>query len=84
MFIKKINKEEKQQLALRPIGKKHPVRAAIEAMEVGDILRVSRAAFRWKGQSPKLFTNAISRDTEKLFEVNIILDNSGWVVEREA
>ncbi len=82
MFIKKITPAEKNELKLRPVGKTHPVRAALMLMEVGEILRISRAAFRWKKLTPKRLTNEISKASEKEFEVSQLLDNTGWVVER--
>ncbi len=82
-YIKKMTAEEARQVKQRPIGKKHFVRVAIEQLEVGEALQISREAFTWKKHTPKLFSNAISKKTKKRFEVSNLADKSGWMVIRE-
>ncbi len=49
MHSKFITREEANKLNLYAMGKKHPIRAKIEVMEKGQLLKISRADFRWNG-----------------------------------
>ena len=85
--IEKITQSELQQTKWASVGKKHPVRRAIEALEVGEAIKISGEAFNWKRLTPKVFCNAISKTSKKRFQVlRPLLQNgtfgAGWVVER--
>jgi len=69
-------------LTLRPMGKKHAMRSAIEALEIGQRLHITREEFNWKGQTPARFTNKIIRDKQQKFMVMKTKNNNGWVVIR--
>ena len=81
-MIKKLTPEELAALRRKKLGKKHPVRTAIEQLEKGEAIQISREDFGWKNLTPKIFCNQLSKKTTKRFEVSALLDNSGWVVER--
>lgn len=82
MLIEKLKTEELSSLRLRPIGKRHFVRVAIEALDIGEALRVSREAFTWKRQTPRRFCNEISKKSTKRYEVSAEVDTKAWVVVR--
>ena len=77
-----ISSEEAKKLGLRPIGKKHPVRVAIETMEKGEHLHITRTEFPWKKRTPTFFVNQVSKGTGKRFHVSETRNKAGWVVER--
>ena len=81
-MTRKITDEELKKLRAVRIGKKHPLRAQIEMMGIGENLQVPPEDFKWKGQTPKRFCNAITKTTGKKFEVLKLLDKKGWVVIR--
>lgn len=82
MLIQKLSDEELQKLKLKPLGKRHFVRVAIENLEQGEAIRISYEAFRWKAKSPKIFCNAIEKKTTKRFTVAKEMSNTSWVVVR--
>ena len=77
-----INGEESKKLQLLPFGKKHSIRAMLEMMEPGQLLRISRDDFRWKRKTPNLFCLDIERKTGKKFRTFKERNTRGWVVER--
>lgn len=80
--MKLISKEEAKKLRLQKAGKKHAVNAAIEIMEVGQLLQVEPQDMRWKNFTPSYFCNKIKKRTDRTFEVTNIPGDKGWVVER--
>ena len=80
-MIKKITRTALADINRRPLGKKHPVRLAIEQLQAGEIISIDRTDFTWKGHTPKLITNQISRRTGATFAVSWLSDKSGWIVE---
>ena len=83
MLIQKLNKTELAKLNLKPLGKRHFVRIAIENLEVGEAIRISHEAFTWKGRTPKIFCNAIEKVSPKRFSIAKEMSNTSWVVTRE-
>ncbi len=81
-MIKKITPQELEKMRLRRLGKKHPVRKAIEDMAPGDIIQIPLADFKWKKRTPTFFTNEISKASNKQYVVSKIHNNGGWVVQR--
>jgi hypothetical protein len=77
-----ISPEEEKRLRAQRMGRKHPVRAAIEVMEVGQILKVNREEMRWKDMTPSYFCNRIKEKTQKTFDCKKIPGNKGWTVTR--
>ena len=77
-----ISVDEANNLSPVPMGKKHPVRAAIEAMKANDILQISREEFRWKKRTPMVFCNQVARATGKKFEIKNTLNKKHWLVYR--
>lgn len=82
MLIKKLSEEEYNKLNLKPQGKKHWVRQAIENLEPNEAIRISHEAFTWKNKTPTVFCNQIARTTKKHFEVFTEASNTAWVVRR--
>lgn len=77
-----IDKEEFRKLGKRPIGKKHAVRVAIENLEKGEMLHITRIEFTWKKCTPMIFVNPITKATGKKFIVLETNNRQAWVVER--
>ena len=59
----KLKPEEAKNLKLVPFGKKHPVRAMLETLEAGEMLRINKEDFHWKKTTPNFFC----KDIEKKF-----------------
>ncbi len=83
-MIRKLTTEQLATLKKKQLGKKHPARTAIEQMLPGEAIEITRNSFSWKNQTPRLFTNTISKKTNSRFVVSVLLNNAGWVVERVA
>ncbi len=83
-MIKKITRAELEDMNRRPLGKKHAVRIAIEQLQPGEIITIDRTDFKWKGHTPKLICNQITKKTKVTFLVSWLADKSGWIVERVA
>ncbi len=81
-MIKKLNPEEFAQIAQRPLGKKHPVRVAIEQLLPNEAILIPRADFKWRKKSPNYFCLQISKNSNKRFATNSLADDSGWTVQR--
>ncbi|MEO8149647.1 MAG: hypothetical protein ABI723_18560 [Bacteroidia bacterium] len=81
-MARKISSDEARKLGLKPMGKKHPVRALIETMHPGELLHITREDFKWKAHTPLLFTNQIMKTSDKKFVVMKTVNKNGWVVER--
>ena len=73
-----ITREDAKKLGLRPLGKKHPVRLALEHMEAGEIIYITRADFQWKKKTPLFFINQITKASGKKFIVSVTKNKQGW------
>jgi hypothetical protein len=74
--------EELSAIKKRQLGKKHPVRIAIEQLEPQQAVQISRKEFTWRQRTPRVFCNELSKKTNKRFTISALLDNSGWIVQR--
>jgi hypothetical protein len=81
MAIKLITREEMNALPLVPNGRKHPIRALLLAMQPGQIIRIGREDFKWKGKTPAIFCSQIEKATKAKFKV-LKEGKVGWVIER--
>lgn len=79
---RKITDDEANNLNPTPMGKKHPIRAALETLREKEILHISRDEFRWKKRTPLVFCNQISRATGKKFEMKNAQNKKSWIVYR--
>jgi hypothetical protein len=79
-----LTREDVKKLGLRPMGRKHPVWIALETMETGAIIYITRNEFTWKSATPLRFINKIEKTTSKKFSISESLNRMGWVVERMA
>jgi hypothetical protein len=77
-----ISKEEAGAMRLLPFGKKHAVRILIEQLKPGQMLKVERGDFSWRGKNPNFFCRQVSKSTKAKFQVMKMPGNTGWVVER--
>ena len=82
-MIKKVNPQELEALRLRPLGKKHPVRQAIENLAVGEAILIPLTDFKWKRKTPTYFTNQLSKTSTARYQVSKVHNNGGWTVERK-
>lgn len=81
MAIEKISMEEAEKLFLLPQGRKHKVRACIEMMQPGEVLRISRADLTWKGRTPSHFCTKLQKKGKGKFKV-LREGTIGWIVMR--
>lgn len=79
-----ITEDDARLIRTLPFGKKHPVRILLEEMEPGQILRISRQDFNWKGKTPNLLCLQIAKRTKAKFKVRKEHGKTGWVVWRLA
>ena len=79
-----ISTEDKNQLNLLPFGKKHPVAALLQLLQVGQHLRISRQDFKWRGKTPGILCKRETKRSGRQFEIMKERGNSGWVVTRVA
>lgn len=79
---RKLTPEEKKKMSLRNVGKKHSVRAALEMLEPGEILHITKEEFNWKRKTPAVFFKDIENGGEKKFEILAEKSGRGWVVTR--
>jgi hypothetical protein len=82
MATRLITKEEAANIRLLPFGKKHPVRILLEELKPGQLLRIGREDFLWKGKTPSFFCHQISKAGKAKFRVLKEVGKTGWVVER--
>lgn len=80
--IEKINPEDAAKLGLVPMGKQHPLRVMIDDMEKGEMLKVPRSEFTWKGQTPALFLRQVEKKGKKRFRLLKMRAEPGWIIER--
>jgi hypothetical protein len=75
---KKITAEQAKQLSLVPMGGRHPVRGLLETLEVGEILRISKADLQWRnGVTPNYFIRQIEKRTGRKFRMQREVGGTG-------
>ncbi len=79
--MQKITDDKLSTLSILPFGKKHPVRASIEMLAVGENLRIHKSDFQWRRKTPGIFVKAIEKKTPKRYAIYKEA-NTGWVVKR--
>ena len=84
MATKFKSKADAAHLRLLPFGKKHAVRALIEELQPGELLRIGSEEFLWKRKTPNYFCQQISKATKAKFKVYKEFGKTGWVIERIA
>ena len=80
--MQKITEEEFGALNKVKNGKKHPVSAAIEALQVGEILLIAAADWHWKTKTPSVLVRREAKRRRKRFEFYKQTDTKGWIVKR--
>lgn len=74
--------DEFAQRRLVKQGRKYPIRARLEAMQVNDIVEISRAAIQWKRKSPSPIVRDVEKQIGYQFEIWKDVDRQTWVVRR--
>ena len=82
MESRKVTVQEAQNLYTVSMGKKHPVRALLEALKKGELAYISSKDFYWKRRIPNLFLKQITKATSRKFTIKKKLGKRGWLVER--
>ena len=80
--MENLNEDDLKKMRITPLGKKHPVRARIEALKENEIIKIFRSELKWKNRTPSYFCNQTRKLTNKTFLVYKLDDNKGWVVKR--
>ena len=80
--MQKITEEAFAALSTVKNGKKHPVHAAIEALQPGELLHITPADWQWKTKTPSVFVTREEKSGTKKFEFYKQTDVRGWVVKR--
>ena len=82
--MKKITREEMNALSLARAGRRHPVSIHIEALEVGEILKISNADWKDRNRSPRHLVTRAAKALGRQYEFFRFTDVRAWVVERVA
>ena len=78
-----MSKKEASQMKTSKNRYRSVVRAEIEAMEVGQVMLLERAEWTRKSQSPTTLVLDICRSTKRTYTCERLIDNSGWLIERQ-
>ena len=77
-----VNHEEFEKTGSHPSGRGHFVRRLLMSMQVGQILKVTRAEWNWKGRTPNVLVKDVQKKTDKRFEFSNTGDFKGWFIRR--
>ncbi len=80
--MQKISEEAFAAMPKVKNGKKHPVSIAISELQVGEILQIQAADWKWKTKTPSIFVQREKRRTRKRFEFYKMTSERGWIVKR--
>ena len=80
--MKKLTREEKDNLVLKPKGRSSYIRTVCENMKEGDIILLEPKDFTWKSKAPYDFIRRLHEKGSKRYTCLKVMDGSGWVIER--
>lgn len=80
--MKKLTKEEAQQIVTRPRGRLSVARMYLMNMEVGDIILLEPKDWKQKTRNPSTYCRILGRRTNREWSCAQAVDHSGWVIER--
>ena len=80
--MKKLTREEAQNISTRPAGRSSLARTYILCMKVGDIILLERKDWKQKFRKPSTFCRILEKQTNRKWKCDTALDGTGWVIER--
>ena len=81
-MIRKLSKQEFENTFKRPLGKKSLVRTYIESLEIGESFKIDRSDWHVRHKSPAYACRNVERGSRKRFKAYLVMDKSGWIIER--
>lgn len=80
--MKKITREEADNLILKPHGRATYFRSVVLSMKPGEIIFVEPKDWTQKSREPGTYLNIICKKTDMKFKCSKTLSKPGWVIER--
>ncbi len=80
--MKKLTREEADNIPRKPPGRSSYVRNILINMKVGEFVLIEPKDWGWKSKRPSALTNYIEKNSSMKFKCEQALDKSGWIVER--
>lgn len=80
--MKKLTKEEAQQIDIRPTGRLSIARMHLMNMEVGDIILLEPKDWKQRNRNPSTYCKILGRKTGHKWTCAQAVDRTGWVIER--
>ncbi|MBP9153162.1 MAG: hypothetical protein KBF73_12830 [Flavobacteriales bacterium] len=80
--MKKLTREEANNISTRPAGRGSIARTYLLTMNVGDIILLETKDWKWKSRKPSTFCRRLEKETGRQWKCDTALDGSGWVIER--
>jgi hypothetical protein len=77
-----LTRKEAEKLKTKGPGRRSRVRAEIEALEVGVCLLLERSDWTQATRSPKTLVRDIEGKMGREYRCELLIDGSGWLVER--
>ena len=80
--MKKITKEERDAMQLKPPGHMTPLRGMIINMKVGDLVHLEKSDWKWKSKAPSAMLRRYEDYHPERFTCMEVVGGNGWVIER--
>ncbi len=80
--MKKITREEKEKMELKPPGHMTHLRSMLINMKVGDIIHLEKKDWKWKSKAPTALLRRFEHRRSERFTCLMLVSGDGWVVER--
>ncbi len=81
-FMKKLTREEANQLKWVPDGKSSYARTILMAMNKGEIILLEKKDWNQKRRTPGTYCLMLGRKTKREWTCRKLADGTGWIVER--
>ena len=80
--MKKLTKEEVEQLGVKPNGRVSVVRAAISNMAIDEYLLLEHKEWKNQNRAPSVVLRKVEKEQKKKFTCHKAMTGAGWIVHR--
>lgn len=80
--MKRLTREEADQIRITPDGKGSRTRKLLMSMEVGEIILLEPSDWNQKKRKPGTYCLQLGRDVKRKWNCGKAMDRPGWVIER--
>ena len=80
--MKRLTKEEAEQIRIKPSGKGSIARKLLMSMEVGEIILLEPADWNQRKRTPGTYCLQLGRKVKRKWNCGKAMDRPGWVIER--